>query len=179
VASLDQQSFPWKQFSAVDDVLVYSLFSSKRRTNGYRAIKTERVFGEEDTPVTAEKGIVIRNITGEYLPERGVRNTQDFEKAARALVQALPEIFLQQQLSIIEQYVLISPWFADLFNLHPKVCCIGMISSTLPIALWCWRRSHLTGEKYAWDSRLCALFQLAVLSCRHLRPCHKMKFLTK
>lgn len=95
VASLDQQSFPWKQFSAVDDMLVYSLFSSKRWTNGYHAIKTEHVFGEEDTPVTAEKGILIRNITREYLPERGVRSTPDFEKAARALVQALPEIFVQ------------------------------------------------------------------------------------
>ena len=137
MASLNQQSFPWKQFSVVDDVLVYSLFSSKRRTNGYRAIKTERVFGEEDTPVTAEKGILIRNITQEYLPEQGVRNTHDFEKAAQALVKALPEIFLEQQLNIIEQYVLISPSFAWSFNLHPKVCCIDMISSTPQIALWC------------------------------------------
>lgn len=105
VESLDQQSFPWEELSAVDDLLVYSLFSSKRRTKGYRAIKTERAFGGEDTPVTVKEGVDIRRMIGEYLPERGVRDGEDIEKAARALVKEFPRIFVPQQLSIIEQYV--------------------------------------------------------------------------
>ena len=68
VASLNQQSFRWKQLSAVDDVLVYSLFSTKQRSKGYRAVKTERAFGEEDSAVTAKEGIDIRKKIEEYLP---------------------------------------------------------------------------------------------------------------
>jgi hypothetical protein len=103
VASLDQQSFPWKELSVVDDVLVYSLFSSKRRTKGSGAIKTERVFGEEETPVTAEDGIIIRNIVEDYLPEKKDKKVEDFGIAAQELVKALPAIFLQKRVAIIEQ----------------------------------------------------------------------------
>ena len=106
VAALDQQSFPWKQLTAVDDVLVYSLFSSKRRTRGCRAIKTQRVFGEEHPAVTAGDGISIRRVIEQYLPEGKPKNVEDFGNAARVLVNTFPQIFSQNQLEIIEQYVL-------------------------------------------------------------------------
>jgi hypothetical protein len=103
VASLNQQSFPWKELSVVDDILVYSLFSSKRRTKGSVAIKTERVFGEEETPVTAKDGIIIRKIVENYLPEKRDKKEEDFGIAAQELVKALPAVFLQEQMAIIEQ----------------------------------------------------------------------------
>ena len=103
VASLNQQSFPWKELSVLDDVLVYSLFSSKRRTKGSGAIKIERVFREEETPVTAENGIIIRNIIEEYLPEKKDKKVGDFGIAAQELVKALPAIFSQDQVAIVEQ----------------------------------------------------------------------------
>lgn len=108
VASLDQQSFPWKQFSMVDDVLVYSLFSSKRRTKGYRSIYAARVFGETDRPVTVEVGLLIRNLIEEYLPQKEERNAEDFVNTARALVEALPNVFSQDKMDIVEQYVLLT-----------------------------------------------------------------------
>lgn len=104
VASLDQQSFPWKELSVVDDILVYSLFSSKRRMKRYTAIKTEQAFGEKDMAVTVEVGLLIRKIIQEYLPVQGVRNTGDAGNAAQALIESLPDTFSQEQLGIIKQY---------------------------------------------------------------------------
>lgn len=87
----------------VDDILVYSLFSSKRRTKGSVAIRTEHVFGEEETPVTAEDRIIIRNIVEDYLPEKKDKKVEDFGIVAQELVKALPAVFLQEQVAIIEQ----------------------------------------------------------------------------
>jgi hypothetical protein len=59
---LNKQAFISSAFSTVDDALVYSLFSSKRRTIGYRTMIPDRAFGEGDPPITREQGIMIRHI---------------------------------------------------------------------------------------------------------------------
>jgi hypothetical protein len=100
IASLDQQSFPWEQFSTVDDVLVYALFSTKRRPKGYRAVKTQRAFGEEEPLVTPEEGIEIRRIYGT------VRELDQIPYAAQAMVTTFPQIFSQEQRPVIQQYAL-------------------------------------------------------------------------
>jgi hypothetical protein len=97
IASLDQQSFPCEQFSTVDDIIVYSLFSTKRRREGYRAVKTERAFGEDDPPVTQEEGIEIRKIFGT------VEELDQIPSAAQAMVTALPHIFAQEHIPVIRQ----------------------------------------------------------------------------
>jgi hypothetical protein len=99
VASLDQQSFPYEQFSVVDDILVYALFGSKRRTKGYRTIKIDRAFGEEDSPVTPEQGIQIRQTLG----SEGLGWLKDIHHTALSLV-SLPNIFSMEHLHIVEQY---------------------------------------------------------------------------
>lgn len=108
VATLNQESFPWKMFSAVDDILVYGLFSSKRRVRGYRAIKTDRAFGEEEAPITREEGIQIRKIFEDHVGARehghGVQQVESIHCAAEYLVKALPKIFSPDQLSVIQQY---------------------------------------------------------------------------
>ena len=97
IASLDQQSFPWEQFSVVDDIIVYSLFSTKRRSEGYRAVKTERAFGEDDSLVTQEEGIQIRKIFGK------VEELDQVPSAAQAMVTALPHIFSREDIPVILQ----------------------------------------------------------------------------
>ena len=82
MASLNQQSFRWKQLSAVNDMLVYSLFSTKQRSKGYHTVKTECAFGEEDSTVTAKEGIDIRKKIEEYLLEQGVKKKKDFAIAS-------------------------------------------------------------------------------------------------
>lgn len=103
VALLDQESFPWEELSEVDDVIVYSLFSSKRRTKGYRAVKTLRAFLEEETAVTAEEGVGIRRLIGKYLPSEGERDVGAFRKVAVALVKEFDQIFKAGQVRIVEQ----------------------------------------------------------------------------
>src|ERR1700679_724004 len=47
IAQLNNETFDSSSLSIVDDVLAYSLFSSKRRTHGYRTLTTDRALGEE------------------------------------------------------------------------------------------------------------------------------------
>jgi hypothetical protein len=101
VATLNQESFPWEMFSTVDDILVYALFSSKRRVSGYRAINADRAFGEEGAPITRKEGIKIRKILGDHSEERGVEDTRH---VAQSLVKAFPKVFSPDQLPVIQQY---------------------------------------------------------------------------
>ena len=105
ISLLNEESFSWEGLSGVDDVLVYSLFSSKRRRHGYRAVQTERVFGEEGAAVSAEDGVAIRQVIKENLGEEGegVRKKEDIRKAAGELVGKFPKIFVREQLGMIEQ----------------------------------------------------------------------------
>ena len=103
IAFLNNQSFISSSFSIVDDALVYSLFSSKRRINGYRAIITACAFGEEDPPITKEEGILICNIYKEHIREQGKGNEESIRKACNAMSIALPDIFTRDTFSILQQ----------------------------------------------------------------------------
>jgi hypothetical protein len=45
VAQLDLETFPITSYARVDDILVYSLFASKRHPDGFRALKPATAFG--------------------------------------------------------------------------------------------------------------------------------------
>ena len=66
-------------------------------------MRTESSFGQEETPVTTEEGIHIQNVIDEHLPEQREKKIEHFGRAARELVKALPEIFLEGWLSILAQ----------------------------------------------------------------------------
>jgi hypothetical protein len=105
IALLNQQSFPWKTFGDIDDILVYGLFASKRRTKGYRAIQPNRAFGEEDeAPITKDEGIQIRHICGTHVPKQGSGRTEDIRNASQALVLGLPNVFSEKHLPVVQQY---------------------------------------------------------------------------
>jgi hypothetical protein len=100
IASLDQQSFPWELLSTVDDILVFALFSTKRRQANHRAVKTARAFGGENTPVTPEQGIEIRKIY------ESVQELDQVPGVAQAMATTFPQIFPQEQVAVIQQCVI-------------------------------------------------------------------------
>src|SRR5271154_2067952 len=82
---LNKQSFLSSSFSTVDDALVYSLFSSKRRTTGYRTMIPDRAFGEEDPPITKEQGIMIRQIYKDCVKEQGKGIEETIQAACQSM----------------------------------------------------------------------------------------------
>jgi len=103
IASLNHQSFPSSSFSRVDDALVYSLFSSKRRTSGYRAMIPERAFRDEKPPITKEQGIAIRRIYKDCVEEQGKGLEENIIAASQSMVTVLPEVFTRGNLPILRQ----------------------------------------------------------------------------
>jgi hypothetical protein len=104
IALLNQQSFPSSSFSTVDDALVYSLFSSKRRTSGYRAMIPDRAFGEEGLPpITKEQGIMIRHIYKDFVKEQGKGLDRSIQAACSSMVAALPCVFTRDKLPVLLQ----------------------------------------------------------------------------
>jgi len=103
IALLNNQSFDSSSFSIVDDALVYSLFSSKRRTNGYRTMVPDRAFGEEEPPITKEQGIMIRRIYKDCVGEQGNGLEESIRAACNSMVTALPYVFTRDKLPILQQ----------------------------------------------------------------------------
>jgi hypothetical protein len=103
IALLNEQSFPSSSFSAVDDALVYSLFSSKRRTSGYRAMIADCAYGEGEPPLTKEQGIMIRHIYKEFVEEQGKGLEGSIQAACSSMVAALPLVFARDKLPVLRQ----------------------------------------------------------------------------
>ena len=100
---LNKQSFLSSSFSTVDDALVYSLFSSKRRTTGYRTMIPDRAFGEEDPPITKEQGIMIRHMYKDCVKEQGKGLEKGIQAACDSMAMALPHVFTRDRLPILRQ----------------------------------------------------------------------------
>lgn len=103
IAFLNHQTFPSPSFSIVDDALVYSLFSSKRRTNGYRAMIPERAFRDERPPFAKELGLVIRRIYRDCVGEQGKGSEENIRAASQSMEAVLPEVFTRDNLPILRQ----------------------------------------------------------------------------
>lgn len=100
---LNNQSFLSSSLSTVDDALVYSLFSSKRRTTGYRTMIPERAFGEEAPPITKEQGIMIRHIYKDWVKEQGKGIEESIQACCQSMLVALPHVFTTDKLPILQQ----------------------------------------------------------------------------
>ncbi|KAF8219692.1 hypothetical protein L208DRAFT_1115160, partial [Tricholoma matsutake] len=62
ISFLNNQSISLSSFSDVDNALMYSLLSSKRRTNEYRSMIPDGASSGEQHSITKEQGIMIRHI---------------------------------------------------------------------------------------------------------------------
>jgi len=103
VASLNSQSFHSDPFAAVDDVLIYSIFGSKSRPNGYRAMTPARAFGQLQQSITKDQGLTIRHLYKQFVPEQGKGDKEALQKASHAIFSRFPTLFTAVHLPIIEQ----------------------------------------------------------------------------
>jgi hypothetical protein len=103
IATLNHQAFPSSSFSLVDDVLVYSLFSSKRRTNGYRTMIPERAFKDMNPPISKEQGMAILRIYKDCVGEQGKGLEENIRAACGSMEMVFPEIFTRDKLPILRQ----------------------------------------------------------------------------
>ena len=116
VALLNQQSFPFMSFGRVDDMLVYSLFASKRHPKGYRAIKpasfayrkvSEDIEGggsilESEPLFTLDNGLILAQLFNMHL--KGTLPQQDsLTLVSGEIMQRLPHLFQQSDRPILEQ----------------------------------------------------------------------------
>jgi hypothetical protein len=102
IALLNDQSFHSSSFSTVDNALVYSLFSSKRRTTGYRTMIPDLAFREE-LSITKEQGHIICRIYKDCVGEQGNGLEGSLEEACNSMVTALPDVFTKDNLPILQQ----------------------------------------------------------------------------
>jgi hypothetical protein len=103
IAQLNNETFDSSSFSIVDDVLVYSLFSSKRRTHGYRTMIADRAFKEEASPINKEQGLLIRHIYKDCVGEQGTGIEENIKAACDCMAGALPDIFSRDREQILHQ----------------------------------------------------------------------------
>ena len=103
IAQLNNETFDSSSLSIVDDVLAYSLFSSKRRTHGYRTLTTDRALGEEGTPISKEQGLALRHIYKDCVGEQGKGIEESIKAACDCMARALPEVFSRDRVPILRQ----------------------------------------------------------------------------
>ena len=103
IAQLNNQSFFFSSFAAVDDAIVYSLFSSKRRTNRYRTMIPACAFREEELPITKEQGLTIRRIYTDCVGEQGKGQVESIRAACNSILIILFDVFTGDKLPILCQ----------------------------------------------------------------------------
>jgi hypothetical protein len=102
VARLNRQAFPEASYSRVDDILVYSLFATKRRDTWSRSLDPTPVNSTRE--VTREEGVAIRHICKEHITTSSP-TPDECHQASAVLVQQFPQFFSQVTMPIVEQYV--------------------------------------------------------------------------
>jgi hypothetical protein len=103
IAQLNNESFDMSSFSIVDDVLVYSIFSSKRHTHGYRTMIAERAFREEASLINKEQALTIRHIYKDCVGEQGKGTEESIKAACDYMAEALPNVFSRDREPILHQ----------------------------------------------------------------------------
>ncbi|KAI0321617.1 hypothetical protein OF83DRAFT_1050919 [Amylostereum chailletii] len=101
VAALNNESFPHKSYSGVDDMLVYALFAAKRRPRYSRAFLLSSV-SQEPRPVTREDGIKIHAICHNYV-DKDLPTREQCRRAAVELVQSYPTLFYAHKGPVVQQ----------------------------------------------------------------------------
>jgi hypothetical protein len=101
VHALNNQAFSSSSLSRVDDCLVYTLFSTKRKQNTFKSFKLEAV-SEDRT--TSSAGIYMANVIQRDISHSNPTRTQCRDVAER-LCAYRPSIFHPSDLDLMEQCV--------------------------------------------------------------------------
>ncbi|KAF8883681.1 hypothetical protein BD779DRAFT_817099 [Infundibulicybe gibba] len=106
IKKLNSQSFGAEMYARVDDILVYSVFASKTRPRGYRALKPRKAFSDiedqESLPCTPSQSIGICKIYNEVSHMDKTANTT-WASARSKILAAYPELFDDKDAPILDQ----------------------------------------------------------------------------
>src|ERR1700679_128050 len=103
IAQLNNETFQSSSFSIVDDALVYSLFSSKRRTSGYRTMIPDRAFKEEGSLISKEQGVAIRHIYKYCVGEQREGKEERKRAGCDCMTMTLPVFFSRDSFPTLRQ----------------------------------------------------------------------------
>jgi hypothetical protein len=99
IAELNKMAFPSSPYAAVDDVLVFSLFASKRKGSHLRSLQP--VPSSSVRSITPEEGIAIRNECNAIPRENPT--IDDCGRVARRVCMQFPHIIPQSSLPVFSQ----------------------------------------------------------------------------
>jgi hypothetical protein len=119
IARLDKEAFPILSYGRIDDIVVYSLFASKRCPEYYRAMKPSPFYKENDVAETDGDGqrpilesepsfttadaLAIAYIFNRRIP-RGTMPTKDaLRQATNEIIEELGQFFQESDGEILQQ----------------------------------------------------------------------------
>ena len=104
LAALNQESFSSQELAAVDDLLVYSLFATKRRHASYRALRTP-FLSQTPRNISRDEGVFISEQYHELLGKTtgGVPELQIIQESARTIQTRLPHLFQESDVNVLAQ----------------------------------------------------------------------------
>ena len=130
IADLNREAFPSESYAAVDDLLVFSLFATKKCAKSYRALKPALVVSNLE--ITDEQGISIARECWKHI-SRSLPNRNECLRAARSLKKQFAEQFSRFNDRLITQYVL--ALLCDIVLTYTRVLLCQPSTSLCPVVL--------------------------------------------
>ena len=93
LARLDQESFEASIFAKVDNILAFSLFGSKRRPNGYRALSLTQAFLEKEPPISIVTALKICSLYNQLANQSSDDTWEIATRAATRILEEFPDLF--------------------------------------------------------------------------------------
>jgi hypothetical protein len=103
VAQLNFEAFPSSSYAQIDEILVWSLFASKRRNTSRQALKPAASSSRYHSLITHEQALAIYERCRLIPRDDPTRN--HCEATAKDLVEHFPDLLSSTQIAIIAQYV--------------------------------------------------------------------------
>ena len=104
IHSLNREMLLSKAYTAVDDMIVYCLFASKRRSRSHRSWSACPSSGTLSRNVTAEDGVAIAKLCHSEI-NRHNPTREACQRVAVMIQQSYGRLFHEDETSIIEQWV--------------------------------------------------------------------------
>src|SRR5271154_5325331 len=101
MAQLNMDAFPWSAYAAVDNIIVYSLFASKRNLSSYRSFVPARA--SDGPTITPEEGLAIQHEC-EAIP-KDYPTLPDCHSVAERICKKFPQLLSESCVPIAAQCV--------------------------------------------------------------------------
>ncbi|TFK69907.1 hypothetical protein BDN72DRAFT_579068 [Pluteus cervinus] len=100
VHALDKENFKAEPYAYMDALIAFSLFSTKRRPNGDRALALENTSDSDHVGITKEEGVVIAHMCATSIP-KDKPTRQSCHETASGIQEKLPHVFGETDIEIM------------------------------------------------------------------------------